>query len=444
MKKSLILLVVGIMVGSGLTLFLKSGEESTSAKKEKKVLYWVAPMDPNYRRDEPGKSPMGMDLVPVYEEDTAKPKEKKILYWVAPMDPNFRRDKPGKSPMGMDLVPVYDDEGDTGTGIKIDSTVVNNLGVRTAPAIKGPLSRAINSVGYVEYDETKISHVHLRTKGWVEKLKIKAVGERVKKGDTLFELYSPDLVNAQEEYLQALATNGGLLRASKERLRSLGLTLEQIKALKSTKKVKELIQIHSPQDGVISELNIREGMHVMPATVIMSIVDLSEVWLIADVFEQQASWVKLGLEANASLSYLPGKTFKGQVDFIYPNLEPKTRSLRVRLKFKNPGEILKPNMFAHVSISGTPKQDVVSIPKEALIRSGQTERVIIAKGEGRFAAKEVTSGIESKDFVEIISGLAEGAQVVTSAQFMIDSESSLKASFNQMERAKDEHQNHHH
>lgn len=373
-------------------------------------------------------------------------KEKKILYWVAPMDPNFRRDKPGKSPMGMDLVPVYEDGEDaTGSTVKIDPTVVNNLGVRTAPVKRGPLWRKINSVGHIDYDETKISHVHLRTKGWVEKLNVKAVGERVKKGDLLFELYSPELVNGQEEYLQATSTNNrGLIRASRERLRSLGLTIKQIENLKASKKVKELIQIHSPQNGVISELNIREGMHVMPATVIMSIVDLSEVWLIADVFEQQASWVKLGLSAEASLPYLPGKTFKGQVDFIYPDLEPKTRSLRVRLKFDNPDEMLKPNMFAHVSIYGGAKKNVIAIPREALIRSGQTERVIIAKGKGRFEAQEVKSGIESGDWVEIISGIDEGAEVVTSAQFMIDSESSLKASFSQMEDTTGAHQHHHH
>lgn len=373
-------------------------------------------------------------------------KEKKILYWVAPMDPNFRRDKPGKSPMGMDLVPVYEDGKDAaGSTVKIDPTVVNNLGVRTASVKKGPLWRKINSVGYIDYDETKISHVHLRTKGWVEKLNVKAVGERVKKGDLLFELYSPELVNGQEEYLQAISTNNrGLIRASRERLRSLGLTIKQIESLKATKKAKELIQIHSPQNGVISELNIREGMHVMPATVIMSIVDLSEVWLIADVFEQQASWVKLGLSAEASLPYLPGKIFKGQVDFIYPDLEPKTRSLRVRLKFDNPDEMLKPNMFAHVSIYGGAKKNVIAIPREALIRSGQTERAIIAKGKGRFEAQEVKSGIESGDWVEIISGIDEGTEVVTSAQFMIDSESSLKASFSRMEDTTGAHQHHHH
>ncbi len=414
MKNGLVILVVGIILGIGSVYVIKPNNNSMSESTQDS------------------------------SNVATKSKEKKILYWVAPMDANFRREKPGKSPMGMDLVPVYEDgENNGGSTVKIDPTVVNNLGVRTEPAKKGPLWRKINSVGYINYDETKISHVHLRTKGWVEKLSIKAIGERVKKDDLLFELYSPELVNGQEEYLQAMSTNNrGLIRASRERLRSLGLTIKQIDNLKNTKKAKELIQIHSPQNGVISELNIREGMHVMPATVIMSIVDLSNVWLIADVFEQQASWVKLGLNAEASLPYLPGKTFKGQVDFIYPNLEPKTRSLQVRLKFDNPGEMLKPNMFAHVNIFGGPKKDVISVPREALIRSGQSERVIIAKGKGRYSAKEVTSGIESGDMVEIISGLSEGDEVVTSAQFMIDSESSLKASFNQIENTPDEHQNH--
>lgn len=405
MRKTIIVLSLGIVIGISASYFFKPFTATMSSGELSKA--------------------------------TSGSKEKKILYWVAPMDPNFRRDKPGKSPMGMDLVPFYEDSGDnvsSASTVKIDPQVVNNLGVRTSTVEKGNLSRKISSVGYIDYDETRIAHIHLRTKGWIEKLAAKTIGQRVKKGELLFELYSPELVNAQEEYLQAFTSNNaGLIKASHERLRSLGLNGGQIDILKKTRKVSELIPFYAHHGGVVSELHVREGMHVMPETNVMTVVNLSAVWLIADVFEQQASWVEVGQTAIANLPYLPGQEFKGQVEFIYPELTPKTRSLRVRLRFDNPNERLKPNMFAHVTILGTPKADVLNIPREAVIRGGQQEHVIIAKGKGQFEARDIVSGIESGDRIEILSGLKEGESVVTSSQFLIDSESSLKASFNQMD-----------
>lgn len=358
--------------------------------------------------------------------------ERKILYWVAPMDATYRRDEAGKSPMGMDLVPVYDEGGD-GSTVEISPAVENNMGVRTATVKKDKLWRRIDTVGYVDFDENKISHIHLRTKGWIEKLFVKSEGERVTKGQLLFEVYSPELVNAQEEYLQALRSGQrGLSSASRERLEALGISEVQIKRLNKTRKASQYVKVFSKQDGIVAKLGVREGMFVMPEKEVMSLADLSSVWLLAEVFESQANWVKVGQSAEVTLSYIPGREWEGEVEYIYPSLDPKTRTLKVRLHFENKDESLKPNMFAKVNIYGGAKREVIIIPREALIRSGNNQRVIIAVGDGRFQAREVTAGIESGDYIEIIKGIAAGDKVVTSGQFLIDSEASLKASIARM------------
>ncbi|MCK4866136.1 MAG: efflux RND transporter periplasmic adaptor subunit [Gammaproteobacteria bacterium] len=411
-------------------------EIATEEKKEKKILYWVAPMDATYRRNEAGKSPMGMDLVPVYDETGSEEKEsnkeKKILYWVAPMDATYRRNEAGKSPMGMDLVPVYDEGGDENT-VKISAAVENNMGVRTAIVKRDKLWRRIDTVGYVDFDENKISHLHLRTKGWIEKLYVKSEGERVKKGQLLFEVYAPELVNAQEEYLQAVRSNNrGLTAASRERLIALGISSLQINNLNKKRRVNQYVKIYAKQDGIIAKLSIREGMFVTPQKLVMSLADLSSVWLLAEVFESQTDWVKVGQSAEVTLSYLPGREWEGVVEYIYPSLDPKTRTLKVRLRFENKDESLKPNMFAKVNIYGGAKREVLTIPREALIRTGNDQRVILSIGKGHFQARKVTAGIESGEFIEIVKGISEGDTVVTSGQFLIDSEASLKASIARM------------
>lgn len=363
--------------------------------------------------------------------------EKEILYWVAPMDPNYRRDKPGKSPMGMDLIPYYADDAaageNSGSTVSISPAVVQNLGVRTATAERTRLWRGIDTVGYVDYDESKVSHIHLRTEGWIEKLAVESEGERVKKGDFLFDVYSPKLVNAQEELVTALATgNRGLINATRERLSALGISSSQISTLQKDKKVKQRISIYAPQDGVVSELPVREGMFVKPSQKVMTLGDLSSVWLLAEVFERQSQWVEVGQEAEVTLSYIPGKNWDGEVEYIYPSLDPKTRTLKVRLRFDNPGELLKPNMYANVKIFGGAKEDTIVIPLEGLIRTGRKQRVIISLGEGRFEARDVRAGIESGNYVEILDGINEGEKIVTSGQFLIDSEASMRASLDHM------------
>ncbi|MDH3935675.1 MAG: efflux RND transporter periplasmic adaptor subunit, partial [Gammaproteobacteria bacterium] len=281
-------------------------------------------------------------------------------------------------------------------------------------------------------------HIHLRTEGWIEQLVAHSEGERISKGEQLLALYSPDLVNAQEEFVQALALgNNTLTRASRERLLALGIPADQVKQLEKSRKVRQNIAIYSPQDGVVSKLMVRHGMYVMPKDLVMSLADLSSVWLIAEVFESQADWVKVGQPAEVSLAFLPGRTWEGAVEYIYPSLDAKTRTLKARLRFDNPDEALKPNMYANVRIFGGAREDTIVIPVEALIRTGRESRVVIALGEGRFASRTVTAGIESGDRVEIVAGLEPGEEVVTSGQFLIDSEASLKASMTRMHASDD-------
>ena len=372
------------------------------------------------------------------QEQVSPQKEKKLLYWVAPMDPNYRRDEPGKSPMGMDLVAVYDDgdgaaSDESGPSVKISAAVENNMGVRTATIESGKLWRKIDTVGYVDVDESRVSHIHLRVDGWIEKLAVSVEGERVKKGQRLFDIYSPTLVNAMEEYVQAFRSNSSRLQsASRGKLISLGVSQQQISKLDETKIIPQTTSIYASQDGIVSMMMIREGMYVKPSTQVMSLADLSSVWVLAEVFESQSEWVNINQAADVTLSFIPGKKWEGVVDYVYPSLDAKNRTLKVRLRFDNPGELLKPNMYANVSIYGGGKKNVLSVPREALIRSGGNERLIIAKGEGRYAQRKVIAGMESGEWIEILEGINAGEKVVVSAQFLIDSEASMKASFTRM------------
>jgi Cu(I)/Ag(I) efflux system membrane fusion protein len=380
---------------------------------------------------------LGLFLNPNSEGPKTNSEEKKPLYWVAPMDSNYRRDKPGKSPMGMDLIPVYEDESSTddfGPGaVRVAPHVVNNLGVRTAPVELENMHTEISTVGYVQYDEDKLIHIHPRVDGWIEKLYVKAEGDPVEKGQPLYSLYSPQLVNAQEELLIALKRNNvSLVTAAKDRLKALQLSAGLIKELEQTKKVQQTITFYSPQAGVVDGLKIREGFYVKPGDTLLSIGKLDQVWVEAEVFERDAALIKEGLPVSMTLDYLPGEDWTGVVDYVYPALNSKTRTLRVRLKFGNPDFQLKPNMFAQVSIHANQADSAIIVPKEAVIRTGKQDRVVLALGDGQFKSIEVTIGRVDKDSIEILSGLNEDDVVVTSAQFLIDSESSKSSDFKRM------------
>jgi Cu(I)/Ag(I) efflux system membrane fusion protein len=311
--------------------------------------------------------------------------------------------------------------------------MVSNLGVRTALAEQGSLSRRIETVGYVAYDEDTLHHVHTRVDGWIEKLATKSTGDAVSKGQLLFELYSPTLVNAQQEFLAALrSTNSALLKASEDRLTALGVGDDEIARLNRERTVNQRIRVYAEADGVIAHLGVREGIFVSPSTEVMSVANLDRVWVLADVFERQSAWVQVGQQAVVELDYVPGETWHGTVDYVYPELDPVTRTLRVRLRFDNDSEALRPNMFARVTIDGENTGEVVHIPREALIRGGSIDRVVLALGGGRFRSQAVEVGIESGDRVAIRDGLEAGDRIVVSGQFLIDSESNIEAALSRM------------
>lgn len=360
--------------------------------------------------------------------------EKEVLYWVAPMDANYRRDKPGKSPMGMDLVPFYKDDGGEDGVVKISPIVQNNLGVRISGVKNGQLDREINTIGYINFDEEKLYHLHTRVDGWIEKLIVKATGDVVKKGQKLFELYSPTLVNAQEEYVTALKSNNRILiKASKDRLISLGISSSQISQLGKKRKIQQRISYFAKHDGFIQDMKILDGMYIKPSMNVLTIGQIDTVWVIAEVFERQSGWVKEGQTVDMKVEAYPDKSWIGLVDYIYPVLDKKTRTLRVRIRFNNPEQLLKPNMFSTLIIRSSFSKDSLFVRREAIIRNGQMERVVKALGDGKFQSVAVKTGSESGNYIEIIEGLAENEQIVTSAQFLIDSESSLTASFERMQ-----------
>jgi len=366
------------------------------------------------------------------------------LYWVAPMDPNFRRDEPGLSPMGMDLVPVYPNTSNDSPGtVHINPTVINNLGVKTALAERRVIQQLIKTIGYVQYSEDTLVHIHPRVEGWVETLYVKARGDYVEKGEPLYSLYSPELVNAQEEYLVALSRGSNNLReASSSRLNALQMPQQAISKLLETKKVQQTVVFTAPQTGFIDNLNIREGFYVEPDITMMSIAALDEVWVDAQVFEREASFVKTGLAASMRLDYLPGKKWQGKVDYIYPSLDERTRTLKLRMRFDNPDYLLKPNMFAQVLIETDDQQARLVVPKNALIRTGSQNRVVLALGDGKFKSVAVELGQVMSTDIEVLNGIEEGDRVVISAQFLLDSESSISSDFKRMSVATEQEHMH--
>jgi multidrug efflux pump subunit AcrA (membrane-fusion protein) len=378
------------------------------------------------------------------------------LYWVAPMDPNFIRTESGKSPMGMDLIPKCssDTVGNAAGQVKIDSTVLQNIGVRTERVKRRNLERVIRSAGRVDYDERLVSHVHTKVQGWVEKLYADYEGQMVERGQPLLEIYSPELVSTQEEVLIAVryrketgnspfmdVRHGGasLLEAAKQRLALWDVPERDIERLIETGETRKTLTLYAPSRGAVTHMMVREGMEVAPNTNLYTIADLSRVWVYANVYEYELPWIEVGQQAIVEISYLPGQSFEGTVTHIDPFLDPTTRSARVRLEHTNEKGLLKPEMFANVSIRASVRTDVLAISEEALIRSGRRNLVFIALGEGRFEPRAVKVGIETGDgWIEISEGLDEGELIVSSGQFLIDSESKLQESLQKFLSQKEE------
>lgn len=406
-KKSLVSIIIAGLIGAilgviAMELFSGSGDSTEQKSSKKEPLYWVAPMDSNYKRDKPGKSPMGMDLVPVYEGGDAK--------------------------------------DEVGT-VTISPEVVNNLGVRTAQVGSGRLNQNINTVGYVQYDENQLVHISPRVEGWIEKLHVKAVGDTVKVGEPLYGLYSPTLVNAQEELVLALKRGDQILiDGAVKRLLALQVSQADINNLRKTRKVHQIITVAAPQSGVLDNLDVREGMFVKPGMSLMSIGQLEHIWVIGEVFERQATLVNEGDPVRVRLGYLPGREWKGQVDYVYPSLNTKTRTSKFRVHFNNPDAFLKPGMFAQIDIQTEPRAEALLIPREALIRTGDQDRVVLALGDGKFKSITVDVGRIGYRQVEILNGLNEGEDIVTSAQFLIDSESSKTSDFKRINQRKQQNE----
>jgi Cu(I)/Ag(I) efflux system membrane fusion protein len=358
---------------------------------------------------------------------------RKVLYWHDPMVPGHKFDKPGKSPfMDMQLVPVYaDDAGDDGT-VSISPRVQQNLGIRTAEVTKGNVAVAVEAVGSVAYNERDVALVQARSNGFVERLHVRAPLDPVKKGQPLAQLYVPDWIAAQEEYLVAkqmdTVAGGGLADAAKQRMRLAGMTDDLIRRVESSGKVQPRLTIVAPVGGVVSELAVREGMTVMAGAPLFRINGLKTIWVNADIPENLSAQVRPGNTVEARTPSLPGTVFKGKVNAILPEVNAATRTLKARVELANPGAQLVPGMFATVRFTPVSRDETLMVPTEAVIQTGTRSVVIVAEGEGKFITTDVETGIEAQGQTEIRKGLDAGQRVVVSGQFLIDSEASLKGS----------------
>jgi Cu(I)/Ag(I) efflux system membrane fusion protein len=368
-------------------------------------------------------------------------------YWYDPMAPQQRFDKPGKSPfMDMQLVPKCAatagapagnaasagaaPDGAPAGSIAIDPRVVQNLGVRLAAVERSDFSRAVDTVGVVAVDEHRIEAIEVRQPGWVEELDVRAVGDPVRRGQRLAGVYAPDLMATQQELL--IARNSGdpqLIEAARHRLALFGLSAAQIAHVEKTGQAERRVDYFAPFDGYVMDLGARQGAAVAPGTVLFQLAALDSVWINAEVPETQAAWIKTGDPATAELSALPGEHFQGQIDYLYPELMPATRTLKVRVVVKNFKQRLRPGMFAAVHLRGTTQNQVLTIPTEAVIKTGTRSIVIVADDGTHFRPALVRVGAEHGGRSEILEGLSAGQNVVASGQFLIDSEASLRGAF---------------
>ncbi|PKN11252.1 MAG: efflux RND transporter periplasmic adaptor subunit [Deltaproteobacteria bacterium HGW-Deltaproteobacteria-4] len=368
--------------------------------------------------------------------------------WTCSMHPFIIRDKPGLCPIcAMDLVPVYDKSGDGG-GVTIDPATSQNMGVRIAPVMRQDISRSIKTVGVVTADESRQSSINSKVEGWIEKLYVDQTGKPVRKGAPLLEIYSPDLVSAQQEYLLALRNSERLadnpypeiaqgaqrLRAAaRTRLKYWDISDKQISTLEQSGEARKTLTLYSPSNGIVMMKNALPGMRVMPGEELLQITDLSKIWVDAQLYEYQLPVVQVGQNAEIILPYSIGKVLRGKIAYIYPNLSGETRTARARIELPNPGLELKPEMYVDVNIAGVQQSAALVIPTEAILDSGEQQTVFVALGEGRFEPRIVRSGVkDDSGNVEILDGLQEGEQVVISAQFMLDSESRLREALQKM------------
>jgi Cu(I)/Ag(I) efflux system membrane fusion protein len=435
----------------------QSSSQANAAGSERKVLYWYDAMSPQHHYNKPGKAPDGMDLVPQYAEDSAsqtataasasEPGGKRtILFWYDPMHPAYKSDKPGIAPdCGMQLVPKYADETATpkmpaGT-VKIAAEKQQLIGVRTATVERQSLVRTVRTTGQLTSDETKLAHIHVKVNGYIDKSYVDFVGQLVKRGQPLFTLYSPDLVATEEEYL--IAKRGAkemgasqfpdvaqgsesLLRSTRGRLKLWDISDEQIKKLDETGEVTKTLTFYSPVSGFVTDRKAFPQTAVTPDMDLYDISDLSTIWVNADVFEYEVPFVKVGQTADMELSYYAGKTYTGKITYIYPTVDPVSHTVKARIEFANPNFALKPQMFANVQLKiNYGKQ--IAVPQEAIMDSGDKQYVFVVHDGGVFEPRVIQMGAKLEGNVVVLSGLNAGETIVTSGNFLIDSESRLKS-----------------
>ena len=417
---------------------------SVAGEAQAEETVYVSPMHPWIVSDEPGQCPIcGMDLVAKRDGPNAAASsgERTIAYWRAPMNPAEVYDQPGKSAMGMDLVPVYEDELVGGVDIFIDPVTQQNMGIRTAEVARQSLVRTIRTYGHVTYDETRTVRVSPKASGWIETLHVDFTGKSVTEGEPLFEIYAPELVTAQEAYLVAFQSakrlakdkQTGLLASARRRLQYFDIADSEIEALEATGQVRKTLVIRSPASGVVIEKTAEEGGHVKAGTTIYRIADLSRVWVEAHIFEYELPWVREGQPAAMTIPYWPGDVRSGTVTYVYPYLRPQTRDVRLRLEFDNADLRLKPDMYADIHIKTRADEQGLLLPSEAVLRSGERNVVFVVKGGGKFTPREVTLGLSTDGgMVQALAGLAPGDVVVTSGQFLLDSESKLQEAVQKM------------
>lgn len=377
--------------------------------------------------------------------ETAAPAAKPL--WTCGMHPQIIQDHPGNCPIcGMKLTPVRKAAGGAaGTAdsanaaegaIAIDPVTTQNMNLRTAAVAQGPLRRTIRAVGTVDYDETAMSDVTTKFKGWIETLYADSTGLQVHKGEPLFEIYSPDLFSAQTEYLLALKQGDGadmLKTSALTKLKFFDISDDQIAELEKTRQPKKTLKVLAPRDGVVVEKLAVAGQMADAGMKLFRIADLGTVWVLAQIYEQDLPCVRPGQEAAVTLSYFPDRTFRGRVAYVYPAVDDKTRTAKVRLEFHNPGYMLKPGMFAEVKLEAEIARDAVLVPESAVLRSGETDTVFVALPGGRFEPRTVTLGARSEaGFYQVLGGVKAGETVVTSGQFMLDSESQLREALAKM------------
>jgi RND family efflux transporter MFP subunit len=426
---------------------LESGCNKNESATQGEQLYTCG-MHPQVIRNKPGNCPIcGMKLTPIRKQPAATAAassgERKIKNYKSTMNPGDVKPGPGKDSMGMDMVPVYEDESAAADAsiIQVDPVTTQNMGIRTAAVIRGPLRRTIRTVGIIDYDETALAEVSTKFRGWIEKLYVDATGKQMHKGEPLFEIYSPELYLAQTEYLLSLGSmtnHEGLaaeLRktASLTKLKYWDISDDQIAELERTRTAKKTLRVNAPRDGIVVEKMVVEGQMVEAGAKLYRLADLATVWVQAQVYEQDLPFIKLGQEAVVSLASQPDPKFRGRVTYLYPMVDDKTRTARVRMEFHNPGYFLKPGMYATVEMTAELAPSALLVPDMAVLRSGEKNTVFVALDGGRFEPRTVVLGPRAgEDTYAVLSGLNEGERVVTSGQFLLDSESQLREAVQKM------------